>query len=286
MQFAQQVEAIVRHAVEDRGLTQLALLHPGNSYGAQMSALFTSAAEEAGASMVRVVAYDPSAMDFRPVAQELGQKDYELRDEEYKEMVKAAERANMNSDKLVLPPIIDFEAIIIADNWKRAAMISNGLAYEEFPIGEFLPNKHTPTIPLLGLNSWHDSRIIELGGVYIQHATFVDAFSTQHSGAAADEWVLYYQEKFKGQTPKVFHAVTWDTTRLLATAILAGGPDREDVRNALVQAEIVDPIGAGSRFNEDREVDRQLLLLSIEGDEIVPWVPPADENEPGDAIAP
>jgi ABC-type branched-subunit amino acid transport system substrate-binding protein len=283
---ASQVRSLVQHAVTDRGLQRLALVHPANPYGDEMRALFMAAVEAEGGELVQIVSYDPTANDFRTVAQELGQKDYTVRALEFKEMKKEAERRGLKSDKLVLPPIIEFDGIFIADNWKRSAAIASGLAYEEFPVGDFLPNKYTPIIPLMGLNSWHDARITELGGSFIQHAVFVDAFSSVHSGDAAHEWVAYYQESFNGQKPKVLHAVTWDTTRLLASAVLAGGPDRQDIRDSLGQVELLDSVAAGGRFGDNREIARELLFLTIEGEDIVPWTSPEDEEPSGEAIAP
>ena len=127
---------------------------------------------------------------------------------------------------------------------------------------------------------------VEIGGMYIQHSTFVDAFAMQYASPEIDEWVRYYKEHFNQQKPKVHHAVTWDTTRLLAAAIVIGGQEREDIRNALVEAQIEGAISSGNQFGEDREMDRKLLILSIEDKAIVPWVGPEDDKDSGDAIAP
>ena len=107
----------------------------------------------------------------------------------------------------------------------------------------------------------------------------------QYATPEIDEWVRYYRENFNQQKPKVHHAVTWDTTRLLAAAIVIGGKERKTFETRWVEAQLEGAISAGTQFGEDREMDRKLLILSIEDKAIVPWIGPEDDKESGDAIA-
>ncbi len=275
----QQVDALLDHAVHERAWQRFAVLYPDNPYGHATAELFAAGAEARGAAVVHSIAYDPEATDYLEVARQLGQKDYTARAAEWRRIQKAAKEAGRKDlDKLTLPPIIDFDAIFIPDNWRRAPLVASSLAYEEFPVGDFKPERHAEPIPLLGLNAWNDPRIVEAGGQYLQHAIFVDAWYPESDAPGVRRFRAVYREA-TGREPGLVDAVSWDAARLVGTAVLAGGDDRAAVRDELAAVSIPDPAAGGSRFGEDREVARKLLVLTIEGEAIVPWVPP-EEAEP------
>ncbi|MEC8423578.1 MAG: penicillin-binding protein activator, partial [Myxococcota bacterium] len=277
----QQVDALLSHAMDEQGWARFAVLHPQSAYGESTRDLFAAAVERKGGEVAHVVGYPPDAKDFLEAARELGQKDYEGdRADEWYRMRADAKRAGEDIDKLVLPPAVDFDAIFIPDNWRRVSLVASSLAYEEFPVGDFRPNRHAERIPLLGLNGWNNPRLVEAGAQYVQKAIFVDAFDPRSDDEAVQRFVTDYREAL-GRQPGVIDAVTWDATRLLTAAVVAGGPDRDAVRNELSEARLSEPVAGGHRFGDDREVARDLIVLTVDDERIRPWSAPASAKPPG-----
>ena len=276
LSLEQQVDALLEHAMGDQGWETFAVLHPQSAYGESTRDLFASAVERRGGTVVRVVGYPEDGKDFLEAARELGQKDYEgERAAEWRKMKRdAKEQGRTDIDKIVLPPTVDFDAIFIPDNWRRGALVASSLAYEEFPVGDFRPNRHAERIPLLSLNGWNNPRIVEAGAQYLQKAIFVDAFDAGSRDEDTKSFVADYRQAL-GRSPGVIDAVTWDATRLLTAAVVAGGPDRTAVREELVAARLTRPVAGGDRFGDDREVARDLLVLTVDDDRIRTWEPPA-----------
>ncbi len=269
----QQVEALVQNLTSMQGMRRFAVLYPDTSFGQHARASFEAEVKKKGGEVVRAVTYDATATSFLDPARQLGAKDYTARSSEYYRLKRDAERAGNDPSKVVLPPKLDFDAIFIPDSWQRVALVASSLAYEEFPVGDFRPHRHAQRMPLVGLNAWNDARIVENGGDYVQHAIFVDAFYPGSDAPGVREFVSDHKQAL-GRKPGVIDALTWDATRLLGTAVLAGGPDRKAVRDELAATRVSSPVAGGARFGEDREVDRSFRILTIDGDAIREWHPP------------
>lgn len=276
----QQVDALLDHAVTTRGWSRFAVLHPDTSYGMTVRDLFVDAAKKRGAEVVRTEEYDDEATAFLEDAQALGQKDYEARAGEFWRLKKEAKAKGFDPDKVMLPPIVDFDAIFIPDNYRRASLVAASLAYEEFSVGDFRTNRYAETVPLLGLNGWNHPGIIEAGGQYVQDAVFVDAFLPDPEDMAVETFLRDYRQSL-GRSPGVIDALAWDATRLLQTAVTAAGPDREAVREELSRVVIRDAVSGGTRFDQDRQVKRKLLVLTVDGERIRRWTPSAEPPPEG-----
>jgi ABC-type branched-subunit amino acid transport system substrate-binding protein len=269
----QQVKALVDHAMGVEGMRSFATLHPRSSFGDHAADLFRAEVERRGGKVIREADYDEDATSFFEQARIIGAKDYKARAGEFAAVKRAAAAKGADPSKAVLPPQIDFDAIFIPDSWQRAALVASSLAYEEFPVGSFRPNRHAARVPLLGLNAWNDPRIVDVGGAYVQQAIFVDAFAPQSDLPGVQQFVQDHDSSL-GRKPGVIDALAWDATRLLGAAVTAGGDDRGAVRDELLQARISGPLTGGDRFGSDREVDRKLVVLTIRGGGIRIWHPP------------
>jgi branched-chain amino acid transport system substrate-binding protein len=281
MTLKQQVNALVTHAIEDNGHSRFAILHPNNGYGTAARDLFTNAVTQQGGEISNIVGYEIDTTDFRPIAQELGEKNSEERYAEFLEMQATARRRNMDRRKTMLPPKIDFDAIFIPDNHQRVVLVTSALAYEEFPVGSFRKNVQDIPIQMLGLNSWNHSRLVLNGGKYVRNSAFVDAFWVDSPDEAVRTFVSTFRESI-GRSPRITDALVWDATRLLIAGVVEGGDDRDAIRVALSAVEIDDPVAGGKGFSENREVERTFHILTIKkSGGIQPWIPkpPTDIDE-------
>jgi ABC-type branched-subunit amino acid transport system substrate-binding protein len=274
MPVEQQVATLVKHAMETEGMRSFGILFPDTGFGKRAAEAFQAQVEERGGEVVKTVGYDPASTDFRADAKQLGDKDYTVRASEYARLQRDAKKKGMDPSKVVLPPAVDLDAIFIPDSWQRVGLVASALAYEEFAVGDFRPHRHAKRIALLGLNAWNDSRIIDNGGDYVQKAVFVDAFSATSDRPGVREFVDSHKATL-GRAPSVLDALAWDSTLLLAQASVAGGPDRDVVRQELAESKLTSPVAGGAHFGENREVARNLLVLTISRDRIREWTPPA-----------
>ncbi|MFT5681082.1 MAG: ABC-type branched-subunit amino acid transport system substrate-binding protein [Myxococcota bacterium] len=258
----QQVEALVEHAMTDRGFSRFAVLYPDNDYGKGAREIFTEVVTARGGTVVRRQSYDPGARVFLDAARKLGGKSH----------------GSGGSGAANNPPTIDYDALFIPDNHQRVALVASALAYEEFPVGTYRPRRGSG-LPLMGLNAWNNSLLVESGGQYTQGSVFVDAFLATSDDPNTTAFVSSYKGEY-GRTPGVIDAVTYDAARLLAQAVGASDGSRTSVRDSLSGVRLKDPVGAGAHFGADREIDRNLLILTVASNGIRLWKPPYEDGVP------
>jgi ABC-type branched-subunit amino acid transport system substrate-binding protein len=277
-----QVEALVDYVMGVRGMEAFAIFAPDTPYGQGAADAFTAAVEAREGRITVREHYDPEATDLIPFAKKLGRKDYEGRAYEFREIKKTIEEAGGDPSRAVLPPVIDFDAIFLPDNRRRVPVAAAGLAYEEFPVGQFQIDKDGPTYPLLGLSGWNHPQLLTTGGPYVRDSLFVDVW---HPEAPADATFARDFEAAVGRTPNTLEAQVWTAARIAAAAARAEAPTPEAFREALLAARLDAPTATGA-VGVDTEAARlghahHVLTLDREGiQEIV--VAPAGDAEGAD----
>ena len=284
MTLQHQVEALLHHAFQLEGHRRFAVLHPENGYGTSARDLFTAGVASRGGEVTVIQSYAEDATDFLVTAQEMTGKDKEARSDELYALRKEAERRAEDPDDVMLPPIINFDAIFIPDNHRRLVLVTSALAYEEVPVGSFRKHVDEEPVQLLGLNAWNTPQLVASGGRYVQNSAFVDAFWSEDEDEAVQRFITTFQSTVE-RAPRVIDALTWDATRLLTAAVLEGGDSREAIQEAMSKIEIDDPVAGGQSFNEDREVARAFHVLTIKRSGIEAWTPPPpSEESPAPAV--
>jgi ABC-type branched-subunit amino acid transport system substrate-binding protein len=281
----QQIDSLLAHAMGELGMARFAVMAPDNSYGHGVVETFNRQVVERGGQVMISVFYDPEASDLRAYASELGQKDYKARWRELRDLKKDAEEVGMDPDKVVLPPLVNFDAIFIPDSARRVPLVASALAYEEFAIGGFKPKRDMEALPLLGLNAWHNPKLPELGARYVRHALFVDAFSTTRADPAVEAFVSRFSAEV-GQDPGVLEAIVYDLGKIVAVATRTSPPSREAFRASLAGVGLSQPVAGGGSFGPTREVHRELIVFTIDTEGIVEVQPDPTLLPPGDAPLP
>jgi ABC-type branched-subunit amino acid transport system substrate-binding protein len=278
MTTGDQVDALISAVMGDSGMKNFAIFSPSSSYGERAASLFSKAAEAHGGTVTVHETYDAAATDIIPFAKKLGRKDYEARQRELWDLKRAAKENGGDPSSVVLPPVIDFDAIFLPENASRVPLACAALAYEEFPMGDFRPTKDSPTIPLLGLSGWNNHSIVGTGGPYARRGWFTDAFLTAMPGDQPpwtppehiESFIADYREAL-GRTPSPLEAITVDAGQLLAMASAKGAPDRAALRDALLAVTLDGGVTGATGFDpETRRATRELLILSVSEDAIVP----------------
>lgn len=273
----QQIHSLLAHVMDVLSLERFAILAPDNAYGHSAAAEFEAQVSERQGEIAKAVFYDPLATDIRSAAQELGQKLDETRQKELYFLRKDAKKQGKDPHKVVLPPIVDFDAIFVPDGINRVPMVASALAYEEFAIGRFRPKRDQTPMPLLGLNGWNDPRLARQGGRYVLDGYFVDAFSLLATTEAQTRFVEGFEES-QGRKPGVFEAIAYDVASLVDVALSVGPKDSDAVRIALNGVNLNAPVSGGHSFDENRELQRDLTVLTVGDEGITLWTPEPEED--------
>jgi len=286
--LADEVNALVDHAMEKESMRSFAAFAPQTPYGERAVALFTEAAELRGGEVTVSDFYDPTTTDLLADAQQLGRKDYESRGREFREVRKAIEEEGGDPSKAVLPPLVDFDAIFLPERASRVPLACAALAYEEFPMGDFRPISDSPTVPLLGLSGWNQAKLTQSGGPYVRGSRFVDIFALPIKNGrwsfSAEEsaWLDGYREAH-GRTLTSLEASTLDVGVFLAQA-LAKLPEvappalvRDTIVGHTMDASLTRLMGVDS---DTRHALRELRVLTMNSREIFPAPVPETPTAP------
>ncbi len=261
-----QADTLARYVMNEENLRDFAIFAPETSYGQRAAAEFREAVEANGGSIKAETFYDPEASALMEFAKILGKKDYEARKSEWWRLRREVEDAGGNTDNLVLPPIVDYDAIFLPDNARKVPIAAAALAFEEFPIGEFQPRKDEEPMPMLGLSGWNSDSLVGGGGEYVRNSRFTATFYGEEQGS--------FISTFKadtGRTPSSLEAVTVDAARLLGAATRSEITSRKDLQEALVEASTQETPTGASRFAEEtRRVDTDIRILTIDREGIKP----------------
>ncbi|AHI07347.1 branched chain amino-acid ABC transporter substrate-binding protein [Bdellovibrio bacteriovorus W] len=258
-----QVRALVRTAMNDMGMKKFAILYPNDPYGVEFSNIFWDEVLARGGQITAVQTYSPKETDFRFVIQRLvGTYFGEARQDEFnvrlKELQKSDKRRSVRSNNLetVLPAITDFDAIFIPDSIKSLGQISAMLSYSDIR-----------NVKLLGTNLWNTKDTVRRAGNFANNLIFVDSIDLaagDRSRFAAEYKALYNEE------PSLIEVQAYDSGLILRQLIAGGADSRESLTRALSQLKRFPGSIGYLSVNEDREVERPLIPLTIEKNQIVP----------------
>ncbi|MGE0084783.1 MAG: penicillin-binding protein activator [Desulfococcaceae bacterium] len=157
----------------------------------------------------------------------------------------------------------DFEALFIPDAPRKAGMIIPQLAY--YGVKKVL---------LLGTNLWHSDELIRMAGRFAQGAVMPDVFATESSAPEVAEFVRLYQETY-GETPGFIEALSYDTA-MIVLKVLSDSRVRNPsgVRDALMNVRDYPGVTGQTSFDENGEAQKELFLLTIEGNRFTEIVSP------------
>ena len=106
-------------------------------------------------------------------------------------------------------------------------------------------------------------------------AIFTDAWWQK----SQEEHHVAFKASFKEQlsrSPKIFDAILFDALQF--AMVTHKSANHYEVQSNLGSSKISKALTGGFQFREDREIDRQLLLLELSKDGIQPWKNPKDEE--------
>lgn len=270
-----QVEALVDYAVNTRGLKRFAILYPHDDYGKGLRALFWRALEERGGEVVGIASYDPNANDFADPIRSLAgytllsdderyllskrgallQRAKRLRPPEARGLQEQA-RAIALPDGQPLPPIVDFDAVFIADGHEKVTLIAPQLEYHEIE-----------NVVLLGANGWNHPDLVHLAGRNIEGAIFAEGFFAASEVPFVKNFAQSYRAAY-GIEPDLWAAQAFDAVNLLLQEMTLRGITRVQLRDALLRIEAYPGASGVMTIRRDGNADKRPFLLTVQGGQI------------------
>ena len=290
-----QVSAVVDYAVDHYGFRRFGIVYPTTERGGLMAELFWAGVEARGCAVTAIEPYNTDDTDFRKPLRKL----YGLR---YLEKGIGADDLELpyltDRNKPQLPdgravqltPGDDFQAVWVPDNTKRVSMIAPAMVHQDINLADTYQGK--PPVTLLGGASLNNDEFVRRGQRYVRGALFVDAFFRDSPDPTTVDFVSRFGIAYE-RDPGLLEALAYDTTRALLTRIGDGATNRPSLRRAMAAYEPTATVTGETGFDTDGDMQRALLLLTVQQDAIVqlyPVPPPADLlapiEEPADPPAP
>ncbi len=240
----QQVRAVVRQALS-MGIKRFAILYPDSSYGRAFFQNFQEEVTAGGGELATQAFYSPGSQEFGPTLTTLADS-----------LKPQAEGAPA--------PI----ALFIPDDAATVAAIAGGLA------GTPLKD-----VQLLGTNLLNNPKAPAAQLTALQGVIFPDAFYAGDPNPEVQKFIAAYRQQY-GEEPDYLAAQGYTVFRVMAR--LAESPQalsRTTLPQQLLALKGVPGLPWFQRFNDQREEEASLYLLTITGGTIQ-MVPPPSGSEP------
>jgi ABC-type branched-subunit amino acid transport system substrate-binding protein len=286
-----QARALADLFMARRGLKRFAILYPAVAYGVELANAFWDEVEARGGEVRAAETYAIDRTTFTPLVKDMVGKLYL---EERTEFVEAQkEIAKKEADPFRrrkalerlregLEPVVDFEAVLIADFARNVKLIGPALAVEDIVTGTCLPDElkklektsgrhDLKAVQLLGGNGWGgDPTLFDLSpggaGRHLRCAVFVDGFFAGAARPETHRFAEAFQRKY-GAAPTILEAYAYDALKLLRVALEQGqATTREQLRDGLAALKGVKGATGDLTVGPKRLVEKELFYLTLDRD--------------------
>jgi ABC-type branched-subunit amino acid transport system substrate-binding protein len=178
-------------------------------------------------------------------------------------------------------PVVDFDAVFIADYHKPVGLIAPALAFEDVFVGNderaFRQFKQTTgrttarRVQLLGTNGFNDASLPARGGKYVQGALFVDGFNP-NDGRPETAAFLKAFAAATGARAELREAQAYDAGRMLGQVFASNPHTRAEFKDRLGAIKDFPGITGSSSFDAQGSAITPLHVFTIKHDQIVPAV--------------
>ncbi|MBS1957958.1 MAG: penicillin-binding protein activator [Bdellovibrionales bacterium] len=252
-----QVKRIADYAMKVKGYTKFAILAPSNTPGEELANLFWDEIEAHKGSIKAMEYYDPEATDFREaVDKAVGLHYLETRAEELKVLsekrkeLKITRKTMKTAQYFNLPPIVDFEAVFIADDGRIAGQVIPTFTFRDAKGMNFL-----------GLTSWNSSQFLSRTTDQAEGALFPVAFNSLKPAKTTKAFYDLFLSTYNAY-PGEFDAVAFDAASLVLEVMDHTPSSREDFKSELESVHRFDS-ATGEITMDGHQCTRDLSLYSV-----------------------
>jgi ABC-type branched-subunit amino acid transport system substrate-binding protein len=261
------------------------------AYGAELASAFWDEVEARGGEVRAAETYPVDRTTFTPLVKDMVGKLYLDERTEFVEAVKEVAqrepdpfRRRKALEKLRdgLPPVTDFDAVLVADFARNVKLIAPALAVEDVITATCLPDevrkiekatgrKDLKPVQLLGGNGWGgDPSLFDTGpggaGRHVRCAVFVDGFYAEAARPETRRFTEAFQRKY-GAAPSILEAYAYDAVKLARAAVVqAGATTRAAARDALAAVKGLKGATGDLTVGPRRVVEKELFFLTVDRD--------------------
>lgn len=284
-----QARELARVAFEELGFSRFALMYPRNAYGQEFVRAFWDEVDRRKGEIRGAEVYENDQTTFTEVARRLVGRYWLNARADYKEQLAQLRaknlpqhRVNAEVERLVkrLPPVIDFDAIVIPDSSQKLGLIAPALAVEDVvtthdpkeldKIKKATSNPNVHPVTLIGASTWNSQQTLDSCERYCEGAVFVDGFYPDSPEPKVRDFVAAFKET-TGAAPHLSEAQAYDTAALLKSVLDGKRPgDRAAMRDGL-SAQSYDGVTGHIGFDSDGDVHKSLYVLTIQDGAIRRW---------------
>jgi ABC-type branched-subunit amino acid transport system substrate-binding protein len=289
-----QARAIADFAMKQKGFKSFAMLYPNLPYGVELANGFWDHVVENGGQVRGAESYNHDQTTFTDEARKLVGR-YYLEDRlDYVQGVREVQQQTSGQDafrkrkamekmKGSVEPIIDFDAIFIPDEWRRVSLVAPALAVEDIVtnacdardverIRKTTGKKDLRTVMLLGTNAWSSAKgasglpeLVERGGKFVTCSVYVDGFFVDSQRPATQRFVKAYRQANNNADPGLLEAYGYDSARIVRQLLESkqAPRSRNEFREALANVKDFEGATGKTSFDEKREAQKPLFLLSV-----------------------
>jgi len=241
-----QVEALLKHAIGDRGIQTFAILYPDSKMGREFTAAFLGQVDLMGGEVVASQSYSEKATDFKvPVKLLLGLDPNAPEPEEATQM--EAEKGTAE-EAAQLP----FEALFIPDYAERVGLLLPQLAFYG-----------VENVQLLGISGWNDPELVRVAGDYVEGAVFPDGFFVYSPYLFVKDFVDRFQALYQ-QEPSILDAQGFDAASIILKLLEdLQVRTRDDLRDALGRLQDYPGVTGATSFDAQGDAVKVLYILQV-----------------------
>jgi len=276
-----------------RGLKRFGLLYPSAPYGVALANAFWDEVEARGGEIRAAGTYAADRTTFTPLVKDMVGKLWLDERPEFaeaaKEIIKKEQdqfRRRKALEKLrdELEPVIDFDAVLIADISRNVKLVAPALAVEDIITATCEPaelkriakaagkkDKELQPVQLLGGNLWGlDPSLFDVSpggaGRHVRCAVFVDGFFAGSARPETRRFADTYAKKF-GAAPTILEASAFDAARLVRAVVEQGkATTREALRDGLAGVRSFPGATGDLTVGSSRVVEKELFYLTVDKD--------------------
>jgi hypothetical protein len=260
------------------------VLYPEVEYGREMMNLFWDQVDKSGGEMRGAESYPFDSTTFKTFAEKLvGRHDLELRQDWFdglrdlreQHLNPLQQKRALRKLREELKPIIDFDAIFIADSARNVSLLAPALAVENVVtngcdkadmrrIHDTTGETHIHTVELLGWTAWYDPDfdLVQRAGHYVECSVFVDGFFAQSARPQTKAFVDAFKKAY-GHDPGLMEAEAYDAGRMVEQVMASHPPTREAFRDAFAGLKGFDGATGVTSIGPDREPEKELFYLTV-----------------------
>ncbi len=240
---ANQTKALVTYCVKKLGIKRFAILYPSDKYGITFMHQFWDQVLAHGGEVAHIEAYDIEQTDFAVAIKKL-----------------TSNSSGSKSTKDLSTQ--NFEAIFIPDGVERTGLLAPQLTYHDIE-----------KVYLLGTNLWFSKQLVDMARQFVQGCIFPVGFYPDAASWRVTGFVEEFSSVF-GKKPGFIEAVAYDTAMMLFDVIAREkGVTRDHMRDQLLKMNNFPGVTGNTSFTPDGDVEKQMLLLTIKGNQFVELSP-------------